>query len=327
MSILIRTNSMNHIEKSIFDTLARRRGINLPGVGSLSVVHVPAEFITDSSIRPPHNKIIFSPSANPQYVSAGDMEGYEEWLRHTTQGRGVREINGVGVIKGNIFYPSVELHGILNPHGTQPVAVKPRYHLKRKIAVGAGVAAAAAVVIMAVVFIDRFAGANMRAEENMEGTAALVKQEAEGAASRGESTIEAAVASGIGEEIEAKSDISAPVQSAPVQSAPDADDPHSEHGSPEMEMDTEKSLTDYAPTAADRHIYYLVVGVFSEPQNADKLVSRDPLGIGSLNYRKSEFRNGKILVSAFSSPDREEVERRRRELSSINRELWIYEKK
>lgn len=322
MSILIRTNSMNHIEKSIFDTLARRRGINLPGVGSLSVVHVPAEFITDSSIRPPHNKIIFSPSANPQYVSAGDMEGYKEWLQHTEQGRGVREINGVGVIKGNIFYPSVELHGILNPHGTQPVAVKPRYRFKRKIAVGAGVAAAAAVAIMAVIFIDRFAGANMRAEENMEGTAALVKQEAEGAASRGESTIEAAVASGIGEEIEAKSDIS-----APVQSAPDADGPHSGQGSPERGMDTEESLTGYAPTAADGHLYYLVVGVFSEPQNADKLISRDPLGIGSSNYRKAEFRNGKILVSAFSSPDREEVERRRRELSSINRDLWIYEKK
>lgn len=323
---------MNNIEKTIFDSLARRKGINLPGVGSLSVVHIPAEFITDSSLRPPHNKIIFSRSLNPQYDSVGHVKGYETWLQQTVQGRGIREINGVGVLKGTIFYPSAELHDILNPHGTQPVAVKPHYGLKKKIAVGAGVVAAAALVILAVVLIDRFAGEKTRAEERIAHDSELVREEEQGAAARGESTIEAAVAREAARQAEhtTVTETTPPdrpdiAESFPIERQATADGNGGMSESDETpHINSESHLGVSLPAP---QVFYLVAGVFSEPDNADRLIARDPLRIGSSNYSKIDFGKGKVLVSAFSSPERDEVERRRRELSSLNRDLWVYEKK
>lgn len=312
---------MNHIEKEIFDTLAHRKGINLPGLGSLSVVHVPAEFITDTSIRPPQNKIIFSRSTNPQYASAGDLKGYGEWLQHISQGNGIREIGGVGILKGNIFYPSVELHEILNPHGTQPVAVKPWYGAKRKIAVGIGVVAAAVAVIIAVILIDKYAVAHVRSDETP-ATAALVGEEAEGAAARGESTIGATVAHEIREEYQETS--GAPEITETV-APPSPDNGAASNAGDRFHASVQPAAE--VIVANGSQTYYLVVGVFSDPENADRLISRDPLQIGIANYEKTDFSHGRILVSAFSSTDREKVERRRRELKSVNGDLWIYEKR
>jgi len=190
---------MNAIEKTIFDTLAAGRGINLPGIGALYVEQRPAEFISGKSLRPPYNRIAFSPAENPAYPSAGTLEGYEEWALHSQQEGDVREINGVGVLRGGVFYPAVELYELLNPQGTEPVPVKPRYGTGRKLLIGIGVIAVAALVMAVVVQISRFAD---RKADTGETPAAIriAREEAAGASSRGESTIAPAVAEEVKEE-------------------------------------------------------------------------------------------------------------------------------
>ena len=192
---------MNAIEKTIFDTLAAGRGINLPGIGALYVEQRPAEFISGKSLRPPYNRIAFSPAENPAYPSAGTLEGYEEWALHSQQEGDVREINGVGVLRGGVFYPAVELYELLNPQGTEPVPVKPRYGTGRKLLIGISVIAVAALVMAVVVQISRFAD---RKADTGETPAAIriAREEAAGASSRGESTIAPAVAEEVKEEIE-----------------------------------------------------------------------------------------------------------------------------
>ena len=147
---------MNAIEKTIFDTLAAGRGTNLPGIGALYVEQSPAGFISGKPLRPPYNRIAFSPAENPAYPSAGTLEGYEEWALHSQQEGDVREINGVGVLRGGVFYPAVELYELLNPQGTEPVPVKPRYGTGRKLLIGISGIAVAALVMAVVVRIYPF---------------------------------------------------------------------------------------------------------------------------------------------------------------------------
>lgn len=72
-------------------------------------------------------------------------------------------------------------------------------------------------------------------------------------------------------------------------------------------------------------MYHVVVGVFSEEVNADKLIASDPLKIGGERYRKVAFRGNKILVSAFAATDRASADSCRRALSRRNGDLWVYE--
>lgn len=322
---------MNAIEREIFDTLAAGRGINLPGIGALYVERRPAEFISGKSLRPPYNRIAFSPAENPAYPSAGTLEGYAEWALHSQQEGDVREINGVGVLRGGVFYPAVELYELLNPQGTEPVPVKPRYGTGRKLLIGIGVVAVAALVMTIVVQISRLADRNT---DNGETPAAMriAREEAAGASSRGESTIAPAVAEEVKEETVAESRTVGTTgkgaetenrSAGAVTAATDTDGTANDAIADEIQ----RSLEEYAsPSTASGPEFHLVAGVFSDPANADRLIAADPLGIGSANYRKIGFSGGKILVSAFFSTDRAAVEARKRALAGVNDELWIYEK-
>ena len=321
---------MNTIEKQIFDTLAAGGGINLPGLGSLHVERRATRFISGKTLRPPHNQVVFLPTQNPAYPSADTTGNYAEWLRHTAQGTEVREFNGVGVLRGTAFYPSVELHELLNPQGTEPVAVKSRYGAGRKLLVGLGVVAAAALVLLLVVRIGDFAGrqADIRQPRTNLRTA---QTEAAGAEARGESTITPTVAEEVREEALSAGNtgstfetVAADATSAATENLPTDNAPATaDNGSEEAIDNIQHSLEAYAATTPR---YHLVAGVFSDPANADKLIAKDPLGIGSANYRKVAFGNGKTLVSAFSSADRAAAEKRKRQLAAVNNELWIYEK-
>ncbi|HIW98232.1 MAG TPA: hypothetical protein H9866_07075 [Candidatus Tidjanibacter gallistercoris] len=324
---------MNAIEKTIFDTLAAGRGINLPGIGALRVERVPAQFLSGRSLRPPHNRVVFTPKTNPSYPSAGDMPGYEAWLAHGARNDGIREIGGVGVLRGNTFYPAAELHDLLNPQGTEPVAVKPRTAFWKKALVGAGVLAVAALVLAAVITLSDFAERKTGARTAPD--AALIAEEAnEGAASRGESTIAPVVTGEIEEELAAAGEAaSGPANAADrvpalTETVPEMPSSSAEGNDTAIADKIKRRAEEYAagPSARSPE-YHLVAGVFSEPENADRLIARDPLGIGSANYRKVDFGQGRTLVSACSSTDRTVVETRRRELQRINAELWVYETK
>ena len=324
---------MNAIEKTIFDTLAAGRGINLPGIGALYVEQRPAEFISGKSLRPPYNRIAFSPAENPAYPSAGTLEGYEEWALHSQQEGDVREINGVGVLRGGVFYPAVELYELLNPQGTEPVPVKPRYGTGRKLLIGIGVIAVAALVMAVVVQISRFAD---RKADTGETPAAIriAREEAAGASSRGESTIAPAVAEEVKEETVADNRTvgttpgkNAETENRSAGTVATATDMENGTANDAIADEIQRSLEEYAsPNVASGPEFHLVAGVFSDPANADRLIAADPLGIGSANYRKVGFSGGKTLVSVFSSTDRAAVEARKRALAGVNNELWIYEK-
>lgn len=294
---------MNAIEKKIFDTLVSGRGINLPGVGSLSVERYPAEFISKGSLKPPHNKVVFSSSVNVAFGSAGDEARYAEWLAEANRD-GVLEIKEVGVLRDGIFYPSVELHKMLNPGVPDALKVRRRASAGKKLLIALGVIAAAGVVLWLVVSIDSWTRRDMTGGK--EESIALEEQRI--ASQQGEGTIAPVVAPEaeeiIAEQVAEKTDETTP------------------------EDIIQKGLENYTSAGNTASVQYsLVVGVFSTDKNADKLIASDPLHIGKESYKKMPFKGGKILVSAYSSTDKNQVDARRRELASINGDLWVYEQK
>lgn len=315
--------AMNKTEKTIFDALAAGGGINLPGIGSLRTEQCAAEFISAKSLLPPHSRIVFSMEANPAYPTVARDEEYLRWLEHAVHTDGVVEINGVGVLREGIFYPSVELHDTINPQGAQPIDVKRHHGTRDRFLVGAAVIAGAALIMTIVIAINEFVMGRDTA-----GPAPEYVAEAEEtiAASRGESTIAPSAAEEAFEEVAEEFDTSSAAEETVSEAAAATDIAPEDAIQQQLEnyAATASVPAETAPATPSATVYHLVVGVFSTPSNADRMIREDALGIGSANYTKADFGNGRTLVSACSSTDRKTVEARKRELAGRNSDLWIY---
>lgn len=291
---------MNTVEKSIFDALASGRGVNLPGLGSLFVVRQPAGFVSGKVLRPPHNKVAFSPEQHEGYLSLSGRE-YDAWFAAAVRDRKVVEIGGTGVLRDGVFYPSVELFSALNPDGAEPVVLRRRPLLWWKTAVS--VVLIAGAVIGGVIWLDGHLSG--MAEDADRSLVADIQDVASAEAAAADHLERDALVSTV------ESGSAVPSEEVAADSAPVVAEPVSETG----------AAADVSEAAV---VYHVVAGVFSEEANADKLIARDDLGIGSANYIKVPFAGGKTLVSAFSTTSQEEALARRRLLCGTSGDLWIY---
>lgn len=283
---------INTTDKTIIDTLLLHAGINLPDIGSLSVRTVPAEFIDAATIKPPHREIVFSKVQNPRLPSAERIQGYRQWLADIVHDDESVQLNGIGTIRSSVFYPSVELHEKLNPQSTAPVAVR-RKHNNRMMWISVSTAA---VILIALIY------AGLRVSEAVDPEPYVIE-------------------SGITNVTSVTAVISEPA--AATEPANNTAGYETETSEPPAAG----SETTAAATETPKIVYHIVAGVFSNEENADKMIAGDPLGIGLPNYRKLPFGTSRTLVSAFASEDRPTAETRMRELRKTNEDLWIYEQK
>lgn len=144
----------------IFNALAQRRGINLPGIGSLYVISVAARMQDDGKLTPPTSRVLFAPEEVQGYDDIlrliGESSGrdeprcreiYDTWLSGVRTEEGVH-IFSVGDIVGGTFTPSEELQRTLNPSGTSFVQLKRQFTPRQiffwvavTVVVGGGLAA------------------------------------------------------------------------------------------------------------------------------------------------------------------------------------------
>ena len=266
---------MSNVDKAIIETLVRQHGINLPGIGSLSVRFVPAEFIDSATIRPPHREVEFSEHSGAGYPSAGSVAGYAEWAEHIECDDELLTLNGLGVVRGAVFYPSEVLYDSLNPQGSEPVAI--RKHRNNKLLWGI-----LSILLIAAGVIIWLSGRNVSPDEVPQSLAT------------------------------ATTTTEVKVESVAV---------------PQTDTSTELSSVRTDTSAEPHIIYHVVAGVFSSEENADKMITGDPLQIGSTSYQKVPFSGGKTLVSAYASEDQQAAKHRMRELMRVNEELWLYAQK
>ena len=125
---------MKAIDKIIFNELASRKAVVLPGVGTLGVVRRTAQ-MDGREVKAPVNQVVYSRKEAqdaPSVIALMEAMGvdgesakvaYGEWLNGVKDGEGIR-IEGVGAVRQDFFTPSVELEQMLNPVRSQPAARK-----------------------------------------------------------------------------------------------------------------------------------------------------------------------------------------------------------
>lgn len=152
-----------NIDKLIYDALALRRAVTLPGVGTLEVKHLGARKISETRIAPPKNVVALYPDDVPgaesviAMIAAGGVDQhdaealYGEWIEAARKEDGSLSIEGVGSVREGKLAIAEELHAVLNPAGEKIVTMETK---KRSIPLWAWVIMgfiAAALVVCAVV--------------------------------------------------------------------------------------------------------------------------------------------------------------------------------
>lgn len=367
---------MKTIAKIIFDTLAAAGGVNLPDVGSLCVERDAAKFVSKSEIRPPHNRVVFSRKQNPAFQSIVDLmvaagearkdaeKKYAEWLEKSRGEKGLLEINDVGVLKHDFFYPSAALHDTLNPDGQKSVRLQKSNNAWRKVAIVAVYVVGAAVLVFFGISLARFI--NSRKEVRTEQVVAREKR----AAARGESTIAVTTPSAKDKNGQTEDAIQrgleeyATAVDSPTNPRLDSETAKTENVAPVNEKIScwekfknifrckkDKTPAPVAEPVVERVIvpvetvveqpevnepvvaetrtvpmYHVVAGVFVHPENAEKLIANDHLQIGRKAYTTMPYK-GKTMVVAFSSTNRGAAVRKWNELLPFDYELWVWEEK
>lgn len=120
---------MKAIDKIIFNELASRRAVALPGLGTLGVIRRTAQ-VEGKEVKAPVNEVVFSKKEAedaPSVIALMESMGlngdaaraaYKEWLDVVCEGGSI-VISGVGKVEGDAFTPSAELSQMLNPVRTK----------------------------------------------------------------------------------------------------------------------------------------------------------------------------------------------------------------
>lgn len=314
---------MNSVESIIFNALASRRTLWLPEVGTLGVVLQPARTEGKGRLMPPFNKVEFSTkdAANAVSVVAlmeqkgiADADNvYRKWLDGARKGKNIA-IDGVGELKAGFFTPSPQLDALLNP-ALESVSLKAGDKWKD-------------VLVLVIVFAILLGGAGYWWwKTQYVGGTDVDNQIAATQQSQGVSGADNAGGS------EAVTGATLPEAAAPdsIPQAADTTQAGNVEESPEIlpavenrPKETSSQQTAGSANASPR--YYIVGGVFSVDENAEKYIDKMRKRFPDVGYEKVAFPGGKVMVSFFSSSDSAEANRMRKQLGRQmnNGDLWIH---
>lgn len=300
------------ITQLLFNALAQRQTVVLPGIGSLRFKRIAAK-LEGSTLTPPRNMFRYSSreegrSLLDMLISAAGCtreegeEAYRRWLRRIKQGHSI-VIEGVGRIEEDFFKPSDELEQLLNPVASAPLTIKRRRSWR-------GVW----ITLAAVAIIGVAGAAWWCVQMQPTSTPAVVAQKVEKpktemveVAEKTDSVVAEQVATEVTPEVATEV---APVQKerAPAP-APTPVPVSTEVG----EMTSGMS--------------YVVMGVFSTEENARKYVTQLAKRAPEIGCRIYRFQGAKFMVSGFESADGAAATTFIREHRTQFPDLWAYKRK
>lgn len=293
---------IEEVNKIIYNMLISGRGVFLPGVGTLFIERQGARRIDKNRLMSPRNVVAFSsqeqaPSLVDEIVAIAGCQRqqaediFERWIAKTREGADVT-IGGVGVLRGKSFIADKTFNSTINPKGVRTLVVRRRSSHAWIYAV-CGVAVAVALAFFAYLQwgdswgIDQ---ANVASDKPQEQTVAA------------EPTVDP-VAERNEEQVAGQS---AEPLSATAQAA-----------SPDVQPQVVQNKA---------YAYYVVMGVFSSEQNAQRAVEQLRSNIKDAAAKVRPF-GDKYMVTAFGSDKREECNVFVRSYHDIYPDLWIYNKK
>jgi len=319
---------VGEVNKIIGNALAARHPVTIPGVGTLVVIHRGAHRVARNRIAAPRDIVDFASTADgvslvALIAAAGRCDEalardiFERWLEKCRNDQ-VLTIAGVGTLRQKSFIVDPLFDRRMNPHGDEIV--------KLPVRMNAGIvmtALCAALVGIGVVCYLRYVepvfekpsqdpvlAERMRRHEERKSVSARDRADQTAAeAASGDAIAAPAAASG-----------SAAPAAAPGGNGPSSGMSDGRHSAAPQASDGAR------PTRLQRGWHYVVLGVFSTPENAERcrkgVLEREP----SLMAEVYPF-GAKYMVSLFAAED----EALCRTFMEVHRkdkpDLWIYTKR
>ena len=314
---------MDQVSNLVYNALAKRQGVVLPGIGTLYAVTVPAEMQKPGVVTPPVNRVELVTDELPGIPHIVDLiagydqtdpeqarEIYNRWLAENCSEEGVT-IGAVGNIREGVFTPDPGLEEALNPVDTGAVRLPGRIDAKRvamwvvfAVLIGVGISVGAIVWYeyseqMRIVRLSEQPVLPASVPAAPDSPAVKVPAAAGSDSSAGESGASAGV------------DSSAAVPAKQPE--------------PVREPATVPAAK-LVPATAAMH-YYVIVGTYSTDQNAEKFIASAQKKNDSLEYAKIPMPIGKILVSVFGATAETEANRMKNEVSGLFPDAWVFKSK
>ena len=300
---------MKTIDKIIFDELAGRRSVVLPGIGTLGVERRAAVLKNRRTLEAPYNLVTFSRKEIVSVRSVVDLlinegvdaesarQAYEQWLQQARVGTSVK-VEETGVLESGFFKVAEPLNALLNPGYEKIVRLKP-LHRFRAVWIGA-------VVVILLLGAAGYYGYVYYYDGN--------------------------------QSLKPSKEVSVSLSEGPVKESVLVDsmrteklvDDSSEVREPAATLSSETLTTPAeAAGAVSGYQYYVVTGVYSTEENADKAIAKLRSADATVTCEKVPFAGGKIMISLYSSGDEAQVSRERSRLARQlgNSDLWVYKKR
>lgn len=317
------------VNKLIANQIAGSGEVFLPDVGSLFVERRPAQRLSKHSVLPPCRVVGFSSQQRgaslleaiaraAQCTDEQAREVYDRWLGRTRTENGV-VIEGVGELKFKNFTLEESFDALLNPQGHAPVEVRARRRRFDPVLwIGVvGILAAAGIGLYSLYYFDRLpfgrGDATEVAADVPAATDAAAAAQTEAAASEAAAS-EAAAQPSAG-------DPAAPGAPASQQSGGSASQPAATQ--PAATAGQQPAAATGDPARLVRGTKYVVMGVYSTRQNAERAVAA--AATGERPMRCTVYRFGeKWMVSPFASADAAACARFIGEHRAAFPDLWTY---
>lgn len=301
---------VGEVNKIIYNMLVSGRGVYLPEVGSLYIERQAARKISADKLLSPRNVVAFqsgeqAPSLVAEIVAVAGCSDeqaadiYQRWSAKTREGSNIK-IGGVGVLNHKSFVMESDFASAINPKGVKTIVIRRRSNTWLY-------ALCAVCVLVALGFLGyiMFGGEQKPTVKRAES---IAQTEAQPAAEQG--VAETAVAEG---QVNTTDNTTAAVTTTATTTSSDA-------------LTQTAQPADTATTTSVDYEYYVVMGIFSTEENAQRAIEQAESRIKDLNCRVLPFKD-KFMVTLFGSDKIGDCNSFANSYRDIYADLWVYRKK
>lgn len=301
---------VGEVNKIIYNMLVSGRGVYLPEVGSLYIERQAARKISADKLLSPRNVVAFqsgeqAPSLVAEIVAVAGCSDeqaadiYQRWSAKTREGSNIK-IGGVGVLNQKSFVMESDFASAINPKGVKTIVIRRRSNTWLY-------ALCAVCVLVALGFLGyiMFGGEQKTAVKRAESMAQTEPQPAVE-----QSAAETAVAEG---QVNTTDNTTAAATTATTATSSDTS------------TQTAQPADTATTTSAD-YEYYVVMGIFSTEENAQRAIAQAESRIKDLNCKVLPFKD-KFMVTLFGSDKIGDCNSFANSYRDIYADLWVYRKK
>lgn len=301
---------VGEVNKIIYNMLVSGRGVYLPEVGSLYIERQAARKISADKLLSPRNVVAFqsgeqAPSLVAEIVAVAGCSDeqaadiYQRWSVKTREGSNIK-IGGVGVLNHKSFVMESDFASAINPKGVKTIVIRRRSNTWLY-------ALCTVCVLVALGFLGymMFGGEQKPAVKRAES---IAQAEAQPAAEQG--VAEPANAEG---QVNTTDNTTAAATTTATTTSSDA-------------LTQTAQPADTATTTSADYEYYVVMGIFSTEENAQRAIEQAESRIKDLNCRVLPFKD-KFMVTLFGSDKIGDCNSFANSYRDIYADLWVYRKK